>query len=166
MIKTIALNTPLWVWAVLLALIAFGLSQTRTRRVTHLFVLLLPAVMIPLSLLAVTTSFGIRFGPLSAWALGFAGAVTLNGLVFLGPKGVRYSVGDQRFELPGSWVPLLLMLTIFCTRFALGVSAALNPSIVGTPSFVGSVSTILGICSGLFLSRATRILSVQRGVPA
>lgn len=158
-------NTPLWVWGVLLGLLALGLSQTRTRKVGRLAVLLFPATMIPLSLLAVIASFGPTFGPFSAWVVGLAGAVTLNGFVSSGPSGVRYSLDDQRFEVPGSWVPLVLMLTIFCTRFALGLTTALSPSIVGTASFVGCVSVVLGGCSGLFLSRAMRTLAVARRIP-
>jgi hypothetical protein len=88
-------------------------------------------------------------------------AVAVNG-----PKDVRYSLEDQRFQLPGSWVPLALMLTIFCTRFVVGVSTGLNSPIVGTVGFVGCVSVVLGSSSGLFLSRAMRILSVQHHVHA
>jgi hypothetical protein len=164
MILTILQNIPLWVWAVLLVLLALGLSQTRTRMITRPLVLLLPGVMIPLSLYAVSASFGASFAAFSAWAIGLAIAVTLNALVFLGPNGVRYNPDSRRFELPGSWVPLILMLTIFCARFVLGVATALSPSIVSTASFVLCVSAILGICSGLFLSRAMRTLSVQRAI--
>jgi hypothetical protein len=166
MIIGILQNTPLWVWAVLVGLLALGLLQTRTRSVNRLLILLLPAIMIPLSLYAVMASFGVSIAAFSAWAAGLAMAVTVNGLVFMRPKGVRYSLEDQRFQLPGSWVPLALMLTIFCTRFVVGVSTGLNSPTVGTVGFVGCVSVVLGSCSGLFLSRAMRILSVQHHVHA
>src|SRR5262245_15969630 len=48
-----------------------------------------------------------------AWAAGVAITVAVNGLVFMSPRGVRYSLEDQKkFELPGSWVPLALMLAM------------------------------------------------------
>jgi len=166
MVVAILQNTPLWVWPLLLGLLALGLLQTRRRRVARPFVLMLPAIMVPLSLYAVATSFGVGFGPLGAWAIGLVVAVAINGSVLLGPTGVRYSVDDQKFELPGSWVPLALIMTIFCTRFVLGVTTALNPAIIGTESFVGCVSAVLGICSGLFLSRAMRTLSVRHRTTA
>jgi len=166
MIIGILQNTPLWVWVVLLGLMALGLPQTRSRKVSRLLVLLVPAIMVPLSLYAVIASFGVSTAGLSAWVAGVAAAVAVNGLVFLSPKGVHYSVEDQAYELPGSWVPLALMLTIFCARFAVGVSTPLSASIVSTVGFVGGVSVILGACSGLFLSRSMRILSVQRRAAA
>jgi hypothetical protein len=166
MIFWVLQNTPLWVWGVLVGLLALGLLQTRTRRVSGLLVTLLPATMLLLSLLAVIASFGASVAPLGAWAAGLVIAVAVNGLVFLTPKGVRYDPTDRRFEVPGSWMPLVLMLTIFCTRFAVGVATGLNSPLVGTVRFVGCVSVILGCCSGLFLSRAMRTLSLQHAVHA
>jgi hypothetical protein len=166
MASAILWNTPLWVWGVLAVLLALGLAQARNRRVSGLLILLLPATMIPLSLYGVAASFGASLGALSEWAIGLGAALTLNGLVFVGPRGVRYDAVNGRFEIPGSWVPLVLMLTIFSTRFVFAVMKALNPSIVGTATFIGSVSVILGFCSGLFLSRAIRALKLRRGVHA
>jgi hypothetical protein len=159
-------NTPLWVWGVLAVLLVLGLAQARNRKVSRQLILLLPATMIPLSLYGVAASFGVDLGALGAWAIGLGAALMLNGLVFLGPRGVRYDAVDGRFEVPGSWVPLMLMLAIFSTRFVFAVTKALNPSIVGTATFIGSVSVILGFCSGLFLSRAIRALNLWRGVLA
>jgi hypothetical protein len=151
-------NTPLWVWSILAVLLALGLVQARNRKVSGLLILVLPATMIPLSLYGVAASFGASLAALSAWAIGFGAALTLNGFVFFGPRGVRYDAVDGRFEVPGSLVPLALMLTIFSTRFVFAVVKALNPSIVGAATFIGFVSGILGFCSGVFLSRAIRAL--------
>lgn len=159
-------NTPLWVWGVLAGLLVLGLAQARNRKVSRLLILLLPATMIPLSLYGIAASFGVSLGALGAWTIGLGAALTLNGFVFLGPRGLRYDPVDGRFEVPGSWVPLVLMFTIFNTRFVFAVVKALNPSIVGEASFIGCVSAILGFCSGLFLSRAIRALSLRRGVLA
>src|SRR5262245_31571067 len=76
------------------------------------------------------------------------------------------TVSKTKGQLPGSWVPLALFLMIFCTRFVVRVSTALNSPIVGAVGFVGSVSVILGSCSGLFLSRAVRTLSLRHAVHA
>jgi hypothetical protein len=159
-------NTPLWVWGVLALLLALGLAQVRNRKISGLLILPLPATMIPLSLYGVAASFGASLGALSAWAIGAGAALTLNGLVFLGPRGLRYDAVDGRFEVPGSWIPLVLMLTIFSTRFVFAATTAMNPSIVGTAAFIGCASAILGFCSGLFLSRAIRALYLRRGVLA
>jgi len=159
-------NAPLWVWGVLATLLVLGLAQARDRKVSSVLILVLPASMIPLSLYGVVASFGVNRGALGAWTIGLGVAMTLNELVLLGPRGVRYDVVEGRFEVPGSWVPLVLMLTIFSARFVFAATTAINPSIVGAATATACVSVILGFCSGLFLSRAIRALSLQRGVVA
>jgi hypothetical protein len=162
MISGILQNTPAWVWAVFIALLAFGLMQARNRRIPRILVFVLPAVMLPLSLYAVEAAFGFAPLPLSAWCIGVATAVALNQAIFQTPAGVRFVSSENKFDLPGSWLPLMLMMTIFCARFVLGVARVMNPALIGNSTFIVTVSAILGLCSGMFLARSIRILAVQR----
>jgi hypothetical protein len=152
-------NTPYWVWGVFVLLLVLGLSQTRKRSVSRILVFVLPVVMVPLSFYAVSAAFGIKPLPLIAWAVGIAAALALNSFVLRAPSGVRYQQGQ--FEIPGSWIPLILMMVIFLARFALGFTQATNPALVGTDAFAGIVSVILGLCSGTFVARAMKTLSTQ-----
>jgi hypothetical protein len=154
-------NTPYWVWGVFVLLLVVGLSQTRTRSVSRILVLVLPVVMVPLSFFAVAASFGIKPLPVIAWTLGIAAALALNSFIFHAPADVRYQRDAGKFEIPGSWVPLILMMVIFLARFAIGFTQATNPALVGTDAFAGIVSAILGICSGLFIARAMKIFSAR-----
>jgi hypothetical protein len=86
----------------------------------------------------------------------------LNGLVFRAPARVHYQRELGKFQIPGSWIPLVLMMTVFLARFVLGVTSAVNPALVASGAFVGTVSSILGLCSGLFAARAIKTLSAQR----
>lgn len=164
MVTGILHNTPYWVWGIFVLLLILGLSQTRRRNVSRGLVFVLPLIMIPLSFFTIASTFGIRALPLIAWALGIAAAFALNSLVFRAPSGVRYQRETGKFDVPGSWVPLFLMMTIFLARFVLGVTRAVNPSLVGSDAFAGIVSITLGICSGLFAARAMKTLSAHREV--
>lgn len=162
MVRGILENTPYWVWGVFVVLLVVGLLQTRTRNVSRALVFVLPVVMIPLSFSAVAATFGIRPLPMIAWALGIGAALLLNGFVFRAPGGVRYLNELGKFEIPGSWLPLILMMTIFLARFVLGVTRAVNPALLNADLFVALASAILGFCSGLFAARAIKTLSAQR----
>lgn len=155
-------NTPYWVWGIFVLLLVLGLSQTRARKLSRVLVFVLPAIMIPLSLSAILGMFGANALPLGAWALGIVAAFVLNTFVFRAPAGVRYDRGQQKFEVGGSWVPLLLMMTIFLARFVVGVTRAVNPALTATAAFIGIVSAVLGLCSGLFAARAMKTLAAQR----
>jgi hypothetical protein len=161
MITGILQNTPYWVWGVFVLLLVLGLSQTRTRSVPPFLVFLLPLIMIPLSLYAVIASFGAKPLPLTAWALGIVAALALNSFMFRAPAGVRFLRDAGKFEIPGSWIPLFLMMVIFLARFVLGVTTAVNPPLVANEIFIGIVGAILGLCSGTFAARAIKTLSAR-----
>jgi hypothetical protein len=161
MVTGILQNTPYWVWGVLVLLLVLGLSQTRTRSVSPVLVFVLPLIMIPLSFYAVAASFGIRPLPLTAWALGIVAALALNRFAFRAPAGVRFLRDAGKFEIPGSWIPLFLMMVIFLARFVLGVTTAVNPALAGNEIFTGAVGAILGLCSGTFAARAMKTLSAR-----
>jgi hypothetical protein len=155
-------NTPSWVWLVLAALLAFGLVQTRRRRLPRALIFLLPAIMIALSLYSLRSSFGWQADALGSWVIGMLAAFILNGAVFRSPMGIGYDGVARKFEIPGSWIPLLLMMMIFCTRFMIGVTTAISPSAVAEPNFIRAVCALLGLCSGLFAARALRINQAAR----
>jgi hypothetical protein len=160
MVTGILQNTPYWVWGIFVLLLLLGLSQTRTRSVSRVLVFILPLIMIPLSFSTIATTFGINMLPVISWAAGIAASFALNGFLFRAPANVRFQSG--KFEIPGSWIPLVLMMTIFLARFVIGVTRAVNPALVGSDAFAAIVSAILGFCSGLFAARAMKILSAQR----
>jgi hypothetical protein len=160
MVTGILQNTPYWVWGIFVLLLVLGLSQTRTRSVSRALVFVLPLIMIPLSFSTIATTFGIKLLPVISWGAGIAASLALNNFVFRAPANVRYLGGT--FEIPGSWIPLLLMMTIFLARFVIGVTRAVNPALAATDAFAAIVSAILGFCSGLFAARAIKTLSAQR----
>lgn len=162
MLMGILHNTPYWVWGVFALLLVLGLMQTRKRNVSRFLVFLLPLIMIPLSFFAIASSFGITPLPIITWLAGIAAAFAANAFLFQAPGGVRYDASLGKFEIPGSWIPLLLMMTIFLARFVIGFTRAVNPALVGTNMFAGIVAAVLGFCSGLFAARALKIISAQR----
>src|SRR5262249_44931036 len=115
----ILLNAPLWAWLVLAGLIVLGGLQTLPRRMPLAAILILPAAMAALSLYSVGVSFADHVASFGAWSSGALAALVLNGMMLRSPGGVRYDADTRRFELPGSFIPLALMLVIFATRFAI-----------------------------------------------
>jgi len=145
-------HTPVWVWPLLAALLALGLRQAFPRTVTLRRAMLLPVAMLALSLWGVISVFGS--GPaLAAWALGglTAASWSMHGG---GARSVRWSAAEQSFRLPGSWVPLMLILGIFCTKFGVGMSLAQHPELRSADSFALGASLVYGVFSGLFAGRA------------
>src|SRR5512139_2508805 len=98
-------HIPTWVFGLLCALIALGVSQSFPRSITLRRSAVLPIVLMGVSLAGVASTFGQQPLALLAWALGLAGAVAgLHGRV--DSSAVQFSPATQRFQMPGSWVPL------------------------------------------------------------
>ncbi|HEY8069670.1 MAG TPA: DUF6622 family protein [Burkholderiales bacterium] len=150
-------RTPPWVGLLFLVLIGLGVMQSRTRSLPRTRVFVFPAVMLGLSLFGVWSSFGAAPISLTAWGGGILLAILLNRILGL-PAGVAYSPASRRFTVPGSWLPLALMMAIFFTRYAITVTIAISPLLREAAMFAGAVSLVYGLASGTFFARALHIV--------
>jgi hypothetical protein len=156
MFTQIIIHTPLWVWALLVALVALGYSQSRSRTINLRRVVIMPIAMILLSLYGTMSAFGASSVVLSTWLA--AGAMVAS-LVMLrpAPMGTAYDSIGRQFAVPGSWLPLLVILGIFCTKYAVGVTLAMHPSMARDALFAMLVDMLYGVFSGFFAGRALRL---------
>jgi hypothetical protein len=156
MLTQIILHTPLWVWALLAVLVALGYSQTRSRTVGLRRVVIIPVAMIFLSLYGTVSAFGPSPSTLSAW---FAACALLASMVVLrpAPMGTAYDVARRQFAVPGSWLPLCVILGIFCTKYAVGVTLAMQPAMAHHTVFATLMGLLYGLYSGFFAGRALRL---------
>ncbi len=167
-VLAVVAHTPAWVWGLLTLLIVAGVFQARPRTVGLRRAMLLPLLMLGLSLSAVLSNFASAEA-LLVWGVCALACASL-GLRAGAATGVRWSDARRVFQLPGSWIPLMLMLGIFCLRYGAAVSLALHPAWRESASLALPVSSILGVFSGLFAARAValwRLVGTQRAlIPA
>lgn len=152
MFTAIVQHTPVWVWGLLAALIALGLSQTRDREMSLTQVTILPLAMLALSLSGVLSAFGHFPVALGGWAAG-VGAALAFGRQFIAVRGASRSPQTGTLRVPGSWLPLVLIVGLFGFKYFAGVSLALHPRLAADPGFASLISLAYGGFSGLFLAR-------------
>jgi len=156
MILEILKHTPLWVYGLFAFLVYLGVMQSRTRTFSPARLAILPAAMLAFSLYGVLSVFGASAPALVAWAVGLAACVAA--IVALGvPRGATWSEETRTFIVPGSWLPLGIMMAIFFTRYAINVGIALDPSVKQAAGFMPAVALTYGVSSGYFLARALNI---------
>lgn len=157
-------HTPLWVWGLLTALMALGLWQRRERRVRPFQLLLLPALLMALGLWSMAPGFVAQ--PMGAliWAVAVAASGWL-GLQLPRPRAARWLADAGQLQLPGSWVPMVIIISIFGLRYASGVSLALNPHWRNLASVQLPLAMVFGLLSGLFLGRALGLYQLTRATP-
>ncbi len=153
-------HVPVWVWVILAVLIVLGTRQSRPQQVTRKRLLVLPLVWLVFGAWGVQRGFG-QSGTagvaILAWAAGLLASV--GALVATGwPGQARFEPAEGLYRVPGSWLPLGVMLAIFCARFAVGMALGVQPGLAHSEIFAGVASLSFGLLSGFFLGRSINIL--------
>jgi len=154
-------RTPPWVFALFAGLLAFGFLQARSRNVKAFLAYVLPAGMVALSLSGIQSSFGLKPAPLAAWALGLV-AVAVIGHKAFPDKGISFDPAKGAFYIPGSWVPLVVIMAIFFAKYAFAVMQGYGAAAAGSPVTAVALSLVYGGLSGYFVARAASLVAAAR----
>ena len=156
MLLQILAHTPAWVFALFAVLLWVGIQQLFPRRASLARITVMPVVMTALAVYGVVSAFADTPWALAAWATMalLVGAATLR----LAPASTaQYNPQTRSFSLPGSGVPLALMMGIFTTKYAVGVALSLHPALEHDTLVALGISTLYGVFSGSFIARALRL---------
>ena len=155
-------NTPIWVWAILVALIFLGTRQLKARVVKRHTVLIAPIVFLFVGLTAAGR------GPVgfATWAVSLISLAAATFFVWQPTAGARYEASGDRLHIPGSIVPMLLMLAIFLLNYVINVLLAINPSYRSELVWQVAPALILGALSGVFFGRAATLFRMNRVSPS
>lgn len=155
-------QTPYWVWGLLAGLLGLGASQMFARSAGLLRVLATPVAMAVLSAYGVISAFGPAGEGTRAAAVWLAAALVTAGMaLWLQPHaapGTRYAADTRSFHLPGSAMPLALILGIFLTKYLVGVELVMQPALARDTTFALQIATLYGVFNGLFAARSARLL--------
>ncbi len=165
MILAILAHTPAWVFVLFAALVALGVRLMRTSRLSLLRVAILPIAMGGLALFSLAQAFGLGSSAVAAW-IALVVAFVVAGRLVAPRHDVQYSSDTRSFVVPGSVFPLLLMMTIFFTRYAVAVALAIHPDLRAVAGIGAAVGGVYGLTSGAFVLRALRIVRTMKRAPS
>ena len=154
-------HTPSWVFILFALLICIGIAQSFTRRRTLYGAVLLPVAMIMLSGYGVISVFSFRAEIAAAWICGIAAALTLCETLCIW-KNISWSASDKRLIVPGSWLPMALIIGIFTAKFYVGAALAMDRGLALDIVFAASVSCAYGFLSGIFFARGLIVWRIVR----
>lgn len=150
---------PAWVPALFLLLLALGYRQSRTLIQPPARLIGIAAGMMGFSLYGVVSAFGGTPVTVAAWLLGY-GVALVAGASAISTTAMQ-RVGTL-VRVPGSWVPLGLMMGIFAVKFALGYATAVHAAMLQDATVVAAVAAVLGAFSGGFGARALAVWRFAR----
>lgn len=154
MIGQIISHTPTYVWALLAFLIYRGVLASRDREVALSKLVIIPVVMLGLSLSSLSAQGALGASVWTVWACGMLAGMAL--VLRYSSDAVMVNRRAGTVLQRGSWTPLVLMLAIFVTRYAVAVATGLQPALMHSLPFAVGVTLLFGIFNGVFLGRLAR----------
>lgn len=154
-------GTPLWVFALFVLLLWLGGRQLVAHHVALRHATMLPFAMTALSIYGLLSVFSHQPVAVMGWAAAAlaTGAFVLRRAL---PEAVRYDATMRRFHLAGTAVPLVLMMGIFFTKYAVSVQVAMHPALANDRAFALCVGVLYGAFSGIFAARGLRLRRLAR----
>jgi len=153
----ILINTPPWVFALLVLLIWQGCMALRPRSLPLLRMLIVPAVFFLMGLSRLALG-GKSIDLLLVWVASAAVFAALA--LYTGPRSVTVDSETGRILRPGSAVPLVRNLTVFVLQYAVAVVTAMK--LEAYWDVVTTGQAVSGGCAGYFLGWTIALLRSYR----
>jgi hypothetical protein len=146
LIFQIVVNTPLWVWPLMLFVLWLGWRglQPRTLPVGRLAVL--PLVGIGTSVAGIAQSMQPTLA-LLGWSVALLAALPLGYLI--GSRRAVRPLGGGRIEIAGGWFVLVFAMSIFAVRYTLGVMFGIMPALRAESFWIVLAGGVGGIVTGI-----------------
>jgi uncharacterized membrane protein len=144
-------GAPVWVWPLLVALVALGISRMREREMPVWRLLLLPVILVSVSVL--TALFGgLNAAALLALSAGMAVGAMVGWWTMRDVEVHR--LADNRVRVMGESVSLMAILAIFASRFAAVMLEATGSSVPELPGMAELFVLIPVFLAALMAARA------------
>jgi hypothetical protein len=152
----IVVNTPLWVWPLMLFVLWLGWLGLRPRTLPPARLAILPLVGLATSLAGIAQSLQPGLA-VAGWAVALAMALPL-GWAIGARRAVRLRPEDGRLEVAGGWFALGFGVSIFVVRYALGVLSGVMPGLRAEPLWIVLSGGVGGIVTGIGLGWLANLL--------
>lgn len=157
MLMMILTKTPIWVWPLLVLLVALGLRASKTRWMPAAMIYVMPL----LGLLSINNMLGLpNLTLVLAAFLGFYGIGAWGGWRL--QSGFTLGRDGGRVQVVGEWVTMFTIVTVFLASFLNGLFVAIAPEIVALPAVYLGLTMIKGGISGIFIGRAFYVWRFMR----
>jgi hypothetical protein len=151
-IRLALVNTPLWVWALLVLLIAIGARALRPTTASFPRLAILPGIFFIWGLTTLVRTFSPAPVSAGAWVGGLAVGVGIGRLLVM-RIAVRADKARGVLYLPGTPMNLVLILLIFMTKYGFAYKMATKPALVADPTLMVASLGLSGLLTGMLVGR-------------
>jgi hypothetical protein len=123
----IIIGTPIWVWIVLGYLLIAGIKATYPTTAPLWKLSIMPTVLLCWGFYSIYLKCIACFPLFILWACMITVGI-LFGQFLIRKTSFTFDKNTQLFQMPGSWVPLLLSCAFFIVKYVMGATYALVPA--------------------------------------
>ncbi|SAL11401.1 hypothetical protein AWB74_00163 [Caballeronia arvi] len=150
--QDILLGTPTWVWVLLAILVSRGMKAMKAGTAPLSKLGIVPAVFAGWGLLHLLSDPETGWATASMWMAGGALGVGIGAAVAK-KSGMTVDRIRRTVTLPGSAVPLVLILLTFAMKFWIGFELATSVHMGVDSTFVVLNGVVTGLVAGIFAGR-------------
>jgi uncharacterized membrane protein len=157
-------GTPLWVWPLLAYSLWAGWSMSRDRDTALWRMAVMPALIFGLSVYGLAAS-GLTLVSLAAYLVGAGlGAFIGQAVARRRPAEV---LANGMIRQKGDWLPFVLILGIFATRYVQGAALAMHPELTANAAFTLGGAFVSGLFAATMIVRTLASLPTTafKGAP-
>ncbi|QGZ66647.1 DUF6622 family protein [Paraburkholderia acidisoli] len=159
--QAILQGTPTWVWVLLVFLLSRGVKALKGGTAPLSRLALVPAIF------AVWGATHLLTDPFASWAAALAWLAAVcagiaGGLHLARRSGFSVDPVARTVTLPGSAVPLVLIVVIFAAKFWLGVAHATVTDAAAHAQYATLGAAVSGVVAGIFAGRFLSYVQAMR----
>lgn len=157
---------PPFVWPLFAILLISGLRARKTSSLSIAVLLLIPSIFFGCSLFSFFEKYATDSLAILFWLICFVVGFSI-GFIHMKRLKLRFDNKKKKVEIPGSWIPLILSMSIFISKFSIGAMSSMMPHLKGSLLFLRLelfASIILGIFAGRGINCLLRYRASAIGV--
>lgn len=155
---------PVFVWPLFAVLLRGGLKARKTNEVSIVILLLIPSIFFGWSLFSFFGKYATNLLAILFWLL-CLGVGFFIGFLHMQKLKLQFDRQKKKVEMPGSWIPLMLSMSIFTSKFSIGMMSSMMPHLNGSLLFLG-LELFSTIVLGIFAGRGVNCLMRYRASSA
>jgi hypothetical protein len=158
------LNTPPWVWPLLAFLLFLGIRALRPRTASLWRIAILPTVFCAWGLYGLVSLHALTAQRILPWVAAMAVGISA-GMLVAGLQPIRADKVRHLVRAPGGPLTLVLILSVFATKYAFGVLHATRSDLFAEPRFWLTELALSGVLTGMFAGRFAGLWRQYRAAP-
>lgn len=151
--------TPWWVFVIFGYLLFVGLKATKPRTVPLVQLFLLPSALTIWSLINFFRNTSVIFPALLWWLIILAGGLTIGFFIY-SKRNIIINDQTKMVHLHGSWLPFILIMSIFIVKYYFGYSCAMSSSINECSMYRLYSSYFSAFASGILMGNIVRVVYI------